>query len=145
MLQPEIVTRRRAEARARGLSLARTPCGAFRVAFVDCTTFNYCKCDQSCCSDPLRRGGSEEGIPRTAEEFLSVPVLSAHFVGHRKPGELGKGREGRGREGKGREGACVFFFSCSFSTSFPSLALAPSLSLTLSLPRSLSLSHSLKL
>ena len=83
MLQPEIVGRRRAEARERGLSFSRTPCGRFRVAFVLCDTYNYCKCDQSCCVDPLR---GSEGIPRAAEDFLKVPVLAAHFVGHRKPG-----------------------------------------------------------
>lgn len=83
MLQPQIVARRRAEARERGLSYAKTPCGQFKVAFVLCDTYNYCKCDQSCCVDPLR---GSSGIPRTAEEFLQVPVLAAHFVGHRKPG-----------------------------------------------------------
>ena len=84
MLQPEIIARRRAEARERGLSsLVKTPCGKFGVAFVLCDVFNYCRCDQSCCSDPAR---GSEGIPETAEDFLQVPVLAAHFVGHRKPG-----------------------------------------------------------
>ena len=78
MLQPEIVGRRRVEARERGLSLAKTPCGKFQVGFVLCDTYNYCKCDQSCCVDPLR---GSEGIPRSAEEFMQVPVLAAHFVG----------------------------------------------------------------
>ena len=82
-MQPEIVKRRRAEAREQGLSLAKTPCGNFRVAFALCDLYNFCNCDQSCCVDPLR--GSER-IPMTAEDYLQVPVLAAHFVGHRKPG-----------------------------------------------------------
>jgi hypothetical protein len=95
MLQPQIVARRRAEARKSfGLSsLVKTPCGKFEVAFVLCDVFNYCRCDQSCCSDPER---GSEGIPETAEEFLQVPVLAAHFVGEGKWRKRGGGGGGGG-------------------------------------------------
>ena len=62
---------------------------SFRVAFFPCLKFNYCRCGQSCCTDPGRtdgEAGDHAHAPTTAAAFAAVPVKVFHAVGHRKPG-----------------------------------------------------------
>ena len=60
-----------------------------RVAFFPCLKFNYCRCGQSCCTDPGRTDGEvgdHAHAPADAAGFAAVPVKVFHAVGHRKPG-----------------------------------------------------------
>ena len=68
---------------------AHLPSASFRVAFFPCLKYNYCRCGQSCCTDPGRvdgEAGDHAHAPASAAGFAAAGVKCFHAVGHRKPG-----------------------------------------------------------
>eukprot|EP00884_Botryococcus_braunii_P010590 jgi/Botrbrau1/19532/Bobra.0035s0027.2 len=71
------------EALAEGRCMWSVDNNKYNVCFFPCHRYNFCNCEQSCCTAPER--GSKY-IPKTVLDYQLLRIKVYHFVGHRKPG-----------------------------------------------------------